>query len=78
MTPSRVQSTGLDPVNQKIMWKLVQTLKKDRAILLTTHSMREAEVLADRITLIAFGRICDSGTAFELKQVRLVWWSEWN
>lgn len=61
-------STGMDPVNQKQMWKLVQTLKKDRAILLTTHSMREAEVLADRITVIAFGRICDTGTAFELKQ----------
>jgi ATP-binding cassette subfamily A (ABC1) protein 3 len=54
-------STGMDPVNQKQMWKLIQTLKKDRAILLTTHSMREAEVLADRLCVIAFGRICASG-----------------
>ncbi len=60
-------STGMDPVNQKQMWKLIQELKKDRAILLTTHSMREAEVLADRVCVIAFGRICASGTTVELK-----------
>jgi ABC-type multidrug transport system ATPase subunit len=60
-------STGMDPVNQKQMWKLIQDLKKDRAILLTTHSMREAEVLADRLCVIAFGRICAAGTAVELK-----------
>lgn len=60
-------STGMDPVNQKQMWKLVQKLKKDRCILLTTHSMREAEVLADRISIIAFGKICAAGTTVALK-----------
>lgn len=60
-------STGLDPVNQKMMWKLIQRLKNDRSILLTTHSMREAEVLSDRVAIIAFGRICAAGTVVELK-----------
>ena len=60
-------STGMDPVNQKQMWKLVQKLKEDRCVLLTTHSMREAEVLADRVAIIAFGRICATGTSVELK-----------
>ena len=37
-------------------------------ILLTTHDMEEAEVLCDRISFIAGGRIVASGTPLELRQ----------
>ena len=35
-------TTGMDPVNQKSVWDLIQKLKKDRIVILTTHNMEEA------------------------------------
>jgi ABC-type multidrug transport system ATPase subunit len=40
---------GLDPASRRTLWECVQEAKKRRAILLTTHSMEEAEGLCDRI-----------------------------
>jgi ABC-2 type transport system ATP-binding protein len=37
-----------------------------RTILMTTHSMEEAEALCDRLAIMDHGRILDSGTADEL------------
>lgn len=36
-------STGMDLVNRQKMWQLIQTFKMNRSIILTTHSMEEAE-----------------------------------
>jgi ABC-type multidrug transport system ATPase subunit len=35
------QTTGLDPVSRRRVWNLIENLKKDRVVLLTTHSMEE-------------------------------------
>ena len=40
-------STGLDPASRRLLWKCITTAKPTRAILLTTHSMQEAEGFAD-------------------------------
>jgi ABC-type multidrug transport system ATPase subunit len=32
-------STGMDPVNRRGLWTLIQEMKKESAIILTTHSM---------------------------------------
>lgn len=40
----------------------------DRAVVLTTHSMEEADVLGDRIAMMAKGRLRCIGTALQLKQ----------
>ena len=48
-------TTGLDPVNKRKIWKLINNLKKNKAVLLTTHSMDEAESLSDRIGIISHG-----------------------
>ena len=32
-------STGLDPVSRSQLWKLIESMKENRALLLTTHSM---------------------------------------
>lgn len=42
-------TTGLDPLNREIFWGILQRIKKDKSIILTTHLMQEADYLSDRI-----------------------------
>jgi ABC-type multidrug transport system ATPase subunit len=48
-------TTGMDPVSRHSVWQLMQTLKKDKTIVLTTHAMEEADILGDRIAVIVDG-----------------------
>ena len=48
-------STGLDPENRRQLWDIFAALKGKRAIVLTTHSMEEADVLCNRIAIVANG-----------------------
>ena len=50
-------STGLDPASRRNLWKVVNRAKQTRAVVLTTHSMEEAEVLCDRIGIFVGGRL---------------------
>jgi ABC-2 type transport system ATP-binding protein len=61
-------TTGLDPVARQATWDTLVKLKTSRSILLTTHSMEEAEALADRVAIIDKGRSIALGTVNELKQ----------
>jgi ABC-type multidrug transport system ATPase subunit len=36
-------TTGMDPVNRRHVWNYINCHKKDKVIILTTHSMEEAE-----------------------------------
>ena len=61
-------TTGLDPDNRQQVWKIIQSLKSpDRLILLTTHSMEEAEALCTRIGIMAHGRLMCVGSSQHLK-----------
>jgi len=40
-------TTGMDPISRQQVWKLIQEFKKDRVVILTTHSMEEADILCD-------------------------------
>ncbi|KAJ1278485.1 hypothetical protein BS78_04G083200, partial [Paspalum vaginatum] len=60
-------SSGLDPASRQALWNAVEFAKKDRAIILTTHSMEEAEALCDRVGISANGRLRCTGTSKELK-----------
>lgn len=60
-------SSGLDPASRKDLWNAVKSAKQNRAIILTTHSMEEAEVLCDRIGIIANGTLQCIGNSQELK-----------
>ena len=42
-------TAGMDPYSRRKMWTLLQNLRKGRAILLTTHYMDEADILAGKI-----------------------------
>jgi ABC-2 type transport system ATP-binding protein len=61
-------TAGLDPHGRREFHELVQGLteREDTTILLTTHDLDEAERLADRILILAAGRIVADGTAEEL------------
>ncbi|MGH8775953.1 MAG: ABC transporter ATP-binding protein [Jiangellaceae bacterium] len=51
-------TTGFDPEARREFWQLVETLAGDgTTIVLTTHYLDEAEHLADRVGVIAAGRI---------------------
>lgn len=45
----------MDPVSRHQAWELMLELKKNRTIILTTHAMEEADILADRIAVIVDG-----------------------
>ncbi|XP_021314989.1 ABC transporter A family member 8 isoform X2 [Sorghum bicolor] len=63
-------STGLDPASRSALWNALKFAKKDKAIILTTHSMEEAEALCDRIGIAAYGRLRCTGTSKECFQKR--------
>ena len=48
-------STGLDPENRRQLWDILAKLKGKKAIVLTTHSMEEADVLCNRIAIVNNG-----------------------
>jgi ABC-2 type transport system ATP-binding protein len=56
-------TTGFDPTARHAAWDVIAGLRElGKTIFLTTHYMEEAETLADRIMIIAAGRIVASGT----------------
>lgn len=62
-------TTGLDPQTRKILWKVIDNLRKEKhmTVFLTTHYMEEAAE-ADQVVIIDHGRQIASGTPHELKQ----------
>ncbi|XP_028123035.1 ABC transporter A family member 7-like isoform X3 [Camellia sinensis] len=60
-------STGLDPASRKSLWDVVKQAKQNRAIILTTHSMEEAEHLCDRLGIFVDGSLQCIGNPKELK-----------
>jgi ABC-2 type transport system ATP-binding protein len=51
-------TTGLDPQSRRQLWERIETMRdKGHGILLTTHSMEEAEAVCDRIAIIDHGQI---------------------
>ncbi len=60
-------TTGFDPVARRQSWDLVQRLcDGGTTVLLTTHYLDEAEHLADRVGVLANGRMVAQGTPAEL------------
>lgn len=63
-------STGLDPDSKHKLWDVISNAKSvgNRSMLLTTHSMEEADVLCDRLAIMADGEIQCIGFSHELKR----------
>uniref|UniRef100_A0A8C2YZB8 ATP binding cassette subfamily A member 3 n=1 Tax=Cyclopterus lumpus TaxID=8103 RepID=A0A8C2YZB8_CYCLU len=60
-------TSGMDPSARRATWDLLQGEKRGRTILLTTHFMDEADLLGDRITIMAGGELQCIGSPLFLK-----------
>ncbi|MBT2446121.1 ATP-binding cassette domain-containing protein [Streptomyces sp. ISL-43] len=61
-------TAGLDPRSRQDLWELVRELRADgTSVLLTTQYLEEADRLADRVAVLAGGRIAAEGTPSDLK-----------
>jgi ABC-2 type transport system ATP-binding protein len=74
-------TTGFDPEARRAFWGLIRTLRDEgTTILLTTHYLDEAEALADRVGVIANGKILEISTPANLggrnNAKAIVSWSE--
>jgi ABC-type multidrug transport system ATPase subunit len=61
-------SSGVDPENRRVIWDFLFKRKSDRAILLCTHFMDEADLVTDRKAMLTLGKLVCSGTSRFLKQ----------
>ncbi|MEN3266205.1 MAG: type transport system ATP-binding protein [Pseudonocardia sp.] len=56
-------TAGMDPQGRRVVWELIQALRRDGvAVLLTTHLMEEAEALADEVVIVDRGRVVAQGS----------------
>lgn len=57
---------GLDVLARRELWRIINLIKKDTTIILTTHYLEEAYALCDRVAVMAGGRLLDVDTADSL------------
>ncbi|KAF8976612.1 hypothetical protein BGZ46_008121 [Entomortierella lignicola] len=62
-------STGLDPAVRRVIWDIINRVKVNRTIVLTTHSMEEADILSDKIAIMTSGRLRCIGSSLHLKEL---------
>jgi ATP-binding cassette subfamily A (ABC1) protein 3 len=60
-------TSGMDLVSRRTLWNLLKAYKHDRIIILTTHYMDEADILGDRIAIMAEGKVVCLGSSLFLK-----------
>lgn len=60
-------TAGVDAYSRRKLWTLLKNRKDGKVILLTTHFMDEADILADRKAIMSKGRLRCCGTSLFLK-----------
>lgn len=60
-------TSGMDPYSRRSTWELIQDNRRDRVLILTTHFMDEADILGDRIAIMADGELRCVGSSLFLK-----------
>jgi ABC-2 type transport system ATP-binding protein len=61
-------TVGLDVQAREALWKVVRELRHEGcSIVLTTHYLEEAEALADRVAVMARGRLITTGSVNEIR-----------
>ncbi|XP_050501513.1 cholesterol transporter ABCA5-like isoform X2 [Diabrotica virgifera virgifera] len=60
-------TAGVDPYSRRHLWNVLQNVRRDKVILLTTHFMDEADILADRKAVVSKGKIRCCGSSLFLK-----------
>ncbi|XP_071958198.1 phospholipid-transporting ATPase ABCA3-like isoform X2 [Antedon mediterranea] len=60
-------TSGMDPYARRATWDLLLKYKAGKTMVLTTHFMDEADLLGDRIAIMAHGQLLCSGSSHFLK-----------
>ncbi|GJJ72632.1 hypothetical protein EMPS_04990 [Entomortierella parvispora] len=60
-------TTGMDPIHRRHVWTFLAQFKRGRSILLTTHSMEEADALGDKVAIMVSGHLKAIGNTTRLK-----------
>lgn len=61
-------TTGVDPISRRFLWKCIQDFqKRDKTVVLTSHSMDECEHLCNRLAIMANGKLQCIGFIPDLK-----------
>lgn len=60
-------SSGMDALAKRVMWRVLKSVSATRAMLITTHSMEEANVLAQSVGILS-KRLLANGTVDELRK----------
>jgi ATP-binding cassette, subfamily A (ABC1), member 3 len=60
-------SSGMDTSSRRRLWEMLKENKSGKIIILTTHYMDEADILGDRICIMADGKIKCCGSSLFLK-----------
>lgn len=60
-------SSGMDPCARRKVWDLISEVAETRLVILTTHSMEEAEALCTRLTVMVDGKMKCIGSVQHLK-----------
>lgn len=61
-------TSGMDTASRRKLWDMLKRYKQDKIIILTTHYMDEADILGDRIAIMAEGRVVCTGSSLFLKK----------
>ncbi|RDA84312.1 hypothetical protein CP532_4807 [Ophiocordyceps camponoti-leonardi (nom. inval.)] len=61
-------SSGLDPISRRKIWDILLAERGRRTLILTTHFLDEADLLADHIAVLSRGTLRAAGSSAELKE----------
>jgi ATP-binding cassette subfamily A (ABC1) protein 3 len=62
-------SSGMDIIAKRFFWRVIEALRSEHAIILTTHSMEEAESVCSRVGIIVDGKMKCLGSLQRIKSV---------
>ncbi|KAF2072224.1 hypothetical protein CYY_006469 [Polysphondylium violaceum] len=60
-------TNGLDQDNRELVYETIKSIKQDKTIVLTTHNMKEAQILCNKIAILSKGKLKAVGTTNQLK-----------
>ncbi|CAO2641511.1 ATP-binding cassette sub-family A member 7 [Lemmus lemmus] len=61
-------TAGVDPTSRRGIWELLLKYREGRTLILSTHHLDEAELLGDRVAMVANGSLCCCGSPLFLRR----------
>lgn len=63
----------MDPISRRKVWDIIESEKKDKVIVLTTHSMEEADTLSDKIGTYLENSISKNKSDYGSRKTSMRW-----